>query len=76
VVVRLAREPGRRDSRWAQLFEELPESLAVATDAEPDPGDAAPAASSAPSRSQLMARIAELEGEVAALRAELAALKQ
>src|SRR6187431_3524788 len=30
IVVRLAREPNRRDSRWAQLFEELPASAVVA----------------------------------------------
>src|ERR1043165_3371678 len=27
LVAQLAREPGRRDSRWAQLFEELPPSV-------------------------------------------------
>src|SRR5699024_7959736 len=26
LVAQLAREPGRRDSRWVQLFEELPEN--------------------------------------------------
>ena len=31
LVAQLAREPNRRDSRWAQLFEELPESAGVAT---------------------------------------------
>ena len=31
LVQRLPREAGRRDSRWAQLFEELPESLTVST---------------------------------------------
>src|SRR6185503_12944987 len=35
IVVRLAREPNRRDSRWAQIFEELPASLAVAGADEP-----------------------------------------
>ena len=75
-VAQLAREPGRRDSRWVQLFEELPESLAVATDAEQaSPGTASPTAPT-PSRAELMARIATLESEVAALHAEIAALKQ
>jgi uncharacterized protein YceH (UPF0502 family) len=76
VVAQLAREPGRRDSRWAQLFEELPESLTVATGTEPAAPTAAPASASVPPRSDLIARIATLESEVAALRAEIAALKQ
>ncbi len=29
LVAQLPRESGRRDSRWAQLFEELPEATAV-----------------------------------------------
>jgi uncharacterized protein YceH (UPF0502 family) len=76
VVAQLAREPGRRDSRWAQLFEELPESLTVATGAEAAAAAAAPATAPTPPRSDLIARIATLESEVAALRAEIAALKQ
>ena len=77
LVVRLAREPNRRDSRWAQLFEELPASAVVASADEiaaGSPGDAA--TPRAPSNAQLVARVAELEAEIAALRAELAALKQ
>jgi uncharacterized protein YceH (UPF0502 family) len=77
LVTQLAREPGRRDSRWAQLFEELPASLTVATAAEIAANSAADAASPrAPSNADLLARIAVLEGEIATLRAELAALKQ
>jgi uncharacterized protein YceH (UPF0502 family) len=76
VVVQLAREPGRRDSRWAQLFEELPESLRVATDMEPASSDTESVIPPVPSRAQLLARIAALESEVAALRTEIAALKQ
>ena len=34
IVAQLAREPNRRDSRWAQLFEELPESAKLATAGE------------------------------------------
>src|SRR6187549_3924865 len=34
LVAQLAREPNRRDSRWAQLFEELPESARLATAGE------------------------------------------
>jgi uncharacterized protein YceH (UPF0502 family) len=79
IVVRLAREAGRRDSRYAQTFEELPESAALAGD-EPE-FDSASAASetrpadSAPAAPSLAVRVATLESEVAALRAELAALK-
>lgn len=76
VVAQLAREPGRRDSRWGQMFEELPESLTVASAAEPASAATASAAPPPPPRSQLIERIATLESEVAALRAEIAALKQ
>jgi len=72
IVVRLAREPNRRDSRWAQLFEELPASVTAAGADEPAVSEATPRA---PSNAQLVARVAELEAEVTALRAELAALK-
>jgi uncharacterized protein len=74
-VVQLAREPGRRDSRWAQLFEELPAASVVASaesaSAAPPVADPPP-----PARSGLEARVAALESEVAALRAEIAALRQ
>jgi uncharacterized protein YceH (UPF0502 family) len=77
IVVRLAREPGRRDSRWAQLFEELPEQLRAATAAEVAADSAADAATPrAPSNAELVARVAALEAEIAALRAEIATLKQ
>ena len=77
LVVQLAREPGRRDSRWAQLFEELPEQLRAATAAEVAADSAADAATPrAPSNAELVARIAALESEIAALRAEIATLKQ
>jgi hypothetical protein len=71
-VVQLAREPGRRDSRWAELFEELPETVAVAG-AQAESADAVSAGAAAPTRAQLLARIAELEAEVAALRASAVA---
>lgn len=77
IVVRLAREPNRRDSRWAQLFEELPASAVVASSEEIASGDAIETSTPrAPSNAQLLARVAELEAEIAALRAELDALKQ
>ena len=71
LVAQLPRESGRRDSRWAQLFEELPE-ITAATDAPPPGGDV-PVPRPA---SDLAARVAALESEVAALRAELEALRQ
>lgn len=71
IVVQLAREPGRRDARWAQTFEELPAAPAAET---------APASSeyTAPraSATDLAARVAALEAEVAALRRELELLQQ
>jgi uncharacterized protein YceH (UPF0502 family) len=70
LVTRLARE-----SRWAQLFEELPESVTVATGDEPD-ATAVSAAPPGPTKAELTARVAALEAEVAALRAELAMFKQ
>jgi uncharacterized protein YceH (UPF0502 family) len=72
LVQQLPREVGRRDSRWAQLFEELPEIVAST------PGDALPDESPArrASNPELLARIAALEQTVAELRAELAALRQ
>lgn len=80
-VVQLAREPGRRDSRWAQLFEALPVPVAPAggeaTGASPLSMQAASAADAlTPSRAELLARVAALEAEVEALRAEIAVLKQ
>jgi uncharacterized protein YceH (UPF0502 family) len=68
IVVKLPRESGRRDSRWAQTFEELPEVVA----ATEDHSESAPAGMS---RAAALARVAELEREVAELRAELDKLK-
>jgi uncharacterized protein len=73
LVAQLARESGRRDSRWANLFEELPEVTAVESPEPPAPRAPGRAASTAPS--DLAARVAALESEVAALRAELEELK-
>jgi uncharacterized protein YceH (UPF0502 family) len=76
IVAQLAREPNRRDSRWTQLFEELPASVRVATAAEAAAQDSKDAAAPrAPSNAQLVARVAELEAEVAELRAQIATLK-
>jgi uncharacterized protein YceH (UPF0502 family) len=62
-VVRLPREPGRRDARYAHLFSG---AVAAATLAA---SDETPSASAAPSR------LERLEEEVRELRAELAAIK-
>jgi uncharacterized protein YceH (UPF0502 family) len=71
-VARLAREPGRRESRYAHLFSgEIPE-------APEEPMPVAPAAVPAPVRAPASdsARIDRLEAEIKELRAELADLKQ
>ena len=76
IVAQLAREPGRRDSRWAQLFEELPESVSVASaDEVAAQRDTANAPARGASTAELHARIASLEATVAELRAEVASLK-
>jgi uncharacterized protein len=78
LVAQLAREPGRRDSRWVQLFEELPENVTAnetpVHDASAAPAPAVPAPR-ANVGGDLAARVAALETEVASLRAEVAALK-
>jgi hypothetical protein len=68
-VVKLAREPGRRESRYAQLFTGQPAQ--VTADASPDrqPWVASP------DEPALVARVAALEAEVADLRQEVAMLK-
>jgi uncharacterized protein YceH (UPF0502 family) len=77
IVAQLPREPGRRDSRWAQLFEELPE---VPFAAEPPIVAASPGASVSVmpriASGDLAARVAALEDELSALRAELESLKR
>jgi uncharacterized protein len=72
-VVRLAREPGRRDSRYAHLF-----SGEIA-EAPEEPFAVAPASSGAPAPTTTAAapsRLDRLEAEVKQLRAELNDLKQ
>ena len=75
IVAQLAREVGRRDSRWAQLFEELPATQTIdntpRTDSPPPRNEAATPRPA----SDLATRVAALEAEIAALRAEIAALK-
>lgn len=78
IVAQLPREAGRRDSRWAQLFEELPTVVAGGDDAARDePAEPARRQDAAPrAGSDLAARVAALEQEVAALRVELESLRQ
>jgi uncharacterized protein YceH (UPF0502 family) len=78
IVAQLPREAGRRDSRWAQLFEELPEISSAPSVAESDgaPLAAPPATGMRTSSADLAARVGALEDEVAALRAEIESLKQ
>jgi uncharacterized protein YceH (UPF0502 family) len=78
IVQRLPREAGRRDSRWAQLFEELP-AFAAAQDAAADVAPATsvpePKATRVHSEPSLTERVASLEQAVAELRAELESLR-
>jgi uncharacterized protein YceH (UPF0502 family) len=73
-VVRLAREPGKRESRYAQLFTGEPEAQALhVTETE---GHGPIAAAAGPTgRAALEARVAALEVAVEELRAELARLR-
>jgi uncharacterized protein YceH (UPF0502 family) len=72
-VVRLAREPGRRDSRYAHLFSgPVSEEVDHSPMAQVSAPSAAPSASTASSPS----RIDRLEAEVRQLRAELDELKK
>ena len=57
------------------MFEELPESVTVATGDDPDVA-AAVSAPQGPTKTELIARVASLEAEIASLRAELALLRQ
>jgi uncharacterized protein YceH (UPF0502 family) len=67
-VARLAREPGRRESRYAQLFTGVP------TQAVADESTDLPAATTA-AESGLAARVSALEAEVAGLRMAIEALQ-
>jgi uncharacterized protein YceH (UPF0502 family) len=70
-VVKLPREPGRRESRYAQLFTG-PIDISAMADAGPYEE---PAPGAASRRDELAARVDALEAVVAGLRAEIDALK-
>ncbi len=73
IVQQLPREAGRRDSRWAQLFEELPEASTPMADA---PGSTAAATPVRPAPdADLAARVTTLEQTVTELRAAIAELR-
>jgi uncharacterized protein YceH (UPF0502 family) len=68
LIVRLPRQPGRKEARTAHLFCGKPDMAAVEQEASPEPA-----------RVRVLAadeRVAKLEEEVAALRAEVAVLRQ
>ncbi|HEX6638343.1 MAG TPA: DUF480 domain-containing protein [Steroidobacteraceae bacterium] len=74
LVQQLPREAGRRDSRWAQLFEELPpQSAQVAVPRAHEAEAPSPRAASQP---DLAARVTALEQALDALRAEITKLRQ
>lgn len=82
LVQQLPREAGRRDSRWAQLFEELPASQGTSATGDALPSGAAPAVSatggsSAPrvNVTDLAARVAALEKAVDEMREQLLQLR-
>jgi len=70
-VARLPREPGRRESRYAQLFGDAASALAGAADTEPASSMGAGPSDGA----SLSERVARLEAELAGLRAELETLR-
>ncbi|HEY2036115.1 MAG TPA: DUF480 domain-containing protein [Steroidobacteraceae bacterium] len=70
LVAKLAREPGRRESRYMQLFGGEPPPQALATEALPDE-----VATHTAGVETLVTRMARLEDEVRQLRAELEELK-
>ncbi len=67
LVVRLARQPGQKEPRYAHLLGGPPPAPSATPQDAPDP-DAA--------RDELSARVEKLESELAALRAEVAALRE
>jgi uncharacterized protein YceH (UPF0502 family) len=73
-VVRLAREPGKRESRYAQLFTGEPEAHALHV-AETDGQIPLPAVGAPSARVALEARVTALETAVEELRGELERLR-
>jgi hypothetical protein len=77
VVQVLAREPGRRESRWAQLYTPLPASAGVAAPAPQGVGvDASEAVPADGGHPGLLERVARLEEQVEALRLQVTELQR
>ena len=76
LVVELARTPGTRETRWAQLLcGEPPSQVTAAGTIGPEPADRAGASASEQALSALRDDIAELQREVETLKAAIAALR-
>src|SRR6185437_4748722 len=75
LVARLAREPGRRESRYLQLFGGEPPPEAAADSEAAEAAEIAGAAAGKVEDGALADRVTRLEEEVRRLHAELAALK-
>lgn len=73
LVARLAREPGRRESRYMHLFSGEPAPEAATENAAAE--DAAPAPTASSGSGSLESRVRTLEAEIKLLRAELEELK-
>lgn len=68
LITKMARQPGRKEARYAHLFSGMPECGEEGAEAAPEPA-----------RQRVMAeneRIAKLESEVAGLREEVAGLRE
>ena len=68
LITLMARQPGRKEGRYAQLFSGIPECVEESSEARPEPA-----------RQRVLAeneRITKLDEEVAALRGEVAGLQQ
>ena len=82
-VIRLPRQAGRKEQRYAQVFAGLPEFLPEEEASEPEAGgaeaggaEARGAARAVERRAPASERVARLEAEIGALRGEAAALRQ
>jgi uncharacterized protein YceH (UPF0502 family) len=80
LVKKLAREPGKRDSRYVHLFSDIDESYGVTTSATQTEAALSQSISSASvssiSNSQLAQRVTELEQQVASLTEQVACLTE